>query len=224
MNTILFDFNGTMIFDTPIVETSWLEFLHSHNINVSLEEVRPWLHGLDPVDTIKHFFPAETEEKMISDLVEEKESLYRNLCLTYKDTSYKLVAGLPEFLNECKQKEIKMTIATAAPLKNVKFFFETLHLDEWFNFDDVVFCDGSFPGKPDPTIYLMAAKGLNTPIEDCVIFEDAISGITAAVNSHCKYVFGLTSLLTEKEILDLGADKAINDYTDQKFLFNILER
>lgn len=224
MSAILFDFNGTMIFDTPIVERSWLEFLHNHNVNASLVEVRPWLHGLDPIDTIKHFFPSITDSKSISNLVEEKESLYRKLCPTYKDTSYKLVDGLPDFLDECKQKKIKMTIATAAPLNNVKFFFESLDLYKWFNFDDVIFCDGSFPGKPDPTIYLMAAKRLETPIKECIIFEDAISGLTAAVKSNCKYVFGLMSLLNEKQILELGANKAIKDFTDQKYIFSILNK
>lgn len=223
MSAILFDFNGTMIFDSPIVERSWIEFFKRYNIEVTMEELRPYMHGVDPIDTVDHYFPNITRERN-SELVDEIEQLYLDLCLEYAGGLYSFAKGLEDFLDKCKEKNIKMTIATAAPLKNVKFFFRTLHLDKWFNYEDVVFCDGSFPGKPNPTIYLMAAKKLNTPIEDCVIFEDAVSGITAAVRSKCKYVFGLTSLLTEKEILDLGADKAINDYTDQEFLFSILEK
>ncbi len=221
MTAILFDFNGTMIFDTPIVEQSWQSFLHNHHINQTIDEIRPWIHGLDPLDTIEHFFGTTSKDEC-QQLVDEKEELYRNLCLQHQKDCYKLVAGLEEFLSQCQSKNIKMTIATAAPLKNVEFFFSSLNLNRWFNFSDVIFCDGSFPGKPDPTIYLMAAKKLDTPISDCIIFEDAVSGLKAAVSSKCKCVIGLTSLLNENQLKALRVDYAINDYKDTKFLFSLL--
>lgn len=221
MTAILFDFNGTMIFDTPIVEESWQTFLIKHNIHQTLEEMRPWIHGLDPLDTIYHFFGNINSDEA-KKLVDEKEDIYRNLCIEHKNDIYKLADGLEIFLNQCKKKNIKMTIATAAPLKNVIFFFESLDLNRWFDFNDVIFCDGSFPGKPDPTIYLKAAEKLNTPINECVIFEDAISGITSAVNSGCKCVFGITSLLNKTQILKLKANYAISDYRNKDFLFSII--
>lgn len=222
MSAILFDFNGTMIFDSPIVEKTWIRFLGNYGIDATIEQVHSFALGIPSSDSIDHFFPNVSKVKN-AQLVDEVEQTYMDSCVECAGGLYKLADGLQDFLDECKTKGIKMTIATSAPQKNVMFFFETLDLDRWFEYENVVFCDGSYPGKPDPTIYLKAAAKLNTPIEDCVIFEDSSNGIVAATRSNCKAVIGLTSSLDEKNVYDLGANYAIKDYKNKKELLRIIE-
>lgn len=73
-----------------------------------------------------------------------------------------------------------MTIATATVKENVEFYFDVFHLDQWFDFDKVTFDDGSFPGKPAPDIFLIASEKLGLRPEECLVIEDAFSGLTAA--------------------------------------------
>lgn len=72
--------------------------------------------------------------------------MYRNMCL--KDMEmFKLAKGLPDFLDKLKEAGILITIATGAPLSNVKFYFEHLNLGKWFDINKIVYTDGSFKGK-----------------------------------------------------------------------------
>ena len=57
-----------------------------------------------------------------------------------------------------KKKGIDRNIATASAFPNVKFFFDHLDLDNWFDINNVAYNDGVIPGKPDPSIFLLAAK------------------------------------------------------------------
>lgn len=222
MSAILFDFNGTMIFDSPIVENTWIKFLSKYGISATIEQVHTFALGVPSVDSVDHFFPNVSRVRN-AELVDEMEQIYMDSCAECAGGLYKLADGLQDFLDECKAINIKMTIATSAPQKNVEFFFDTLDLKRWFDYKDVVFCDGSYPGKPNPMIYLKAAAKLSSPIDDCVIFEDSTSGIIAATRSNCKAVIGLTSSLNEKDIYNLGADYTIKDYKDKNRLLQIIE-
>ena len=74
---------------------------------------------------------------------------------------------------------------------NVGFFNEMLHLDTWFDMEKVVNDDGTFPGKPAPDIYLKAANILSLKPEDCVVIEDARSGIAAAYAAGIGYILAI---------------------------------
>ena len=63
---------------------------------------------------------------------------------------------------------------------NVDFYIENFHLDDWFDVDKIVYSDGKIPGKPAPDIYEIAAKNLGLKPCECIVVEDALSGIESA--------------------------------------------
>lgn len=65
-------------------------------------------------------------------------------------------------------------------------------------------------GKPFPDPFLLAAKELDIPAEDCVVFEDSPSGIRAAVASGATVIAVCTSHPREK-IEDCGAHYLVKD-------------
>ncbi|MBF5066567.1 HAD family hydrolase, partial [Salmonella enterica subsp. enterica serovar Istanbul] len=64
--------------------------------------------------------------------------------------------------------------------ENVAFYFDIFDLARWFDWDKIVYDDGSFPGKPQPDIFLKAADKLSLAPADCLVIEDAYSGLLAA--------------------------------------------
>lgn len=54
--------------------------------------------------------------------------------------------------------------------------------------------DGIIPGKPDPSIFLLAAKNINVDIKDSIIFEDSYSGIEAAKRAGAKEIVVVDSM------------------------------
>lgn len=113
--------------------------------------------------------------------------------------------------------------ATASCGNNVRFFFDTLGLDRWFDLDKVIYNDGTLPGKPAPDLYLKAAQRLGVAPETCVIFEDSGAGIESAQRAGAKKVVGIASMKKPAELETLGVDAVIGDYTDLGKLAKILE-
>ena len=111
--------------------------------------------------------------------VEEKETIYRRLCR--KDAArFHLALGAEELLDELRERGIPRTIATASRRGNVDFYIESFRLERWFDVEKLVYDDGTILGKPAPDFYLRAAETLGLEPKNCIVFEDAVSGLRAA--------------------------------------------
>ena len=147
----------------------------------------------------------------------EKEAYSRERCL--KSPDFHLAPELPAFLDRLLEEKIPFTIATASGKNKVRFFFEHLELERWFDPEQVVYNDGTLPGKPEPDLYLKAAKRLAVSPEDCIIFEDSLSGIEAARRAGSRRVIGISSMKSEEELRKAGADEVWRDYEGAGELF-----
>lgn len=210
---VLFDFNGTMFYDGEIQETSWRAYLQRKiGRKVTEDEFQECVHGRNADSTFQYFLGVELSKKEIEELAEEKEITYRELCLADKN-KFKLASGLTEFLDYLKESKIPFTIATASGLNNVKFFFKHLDLEKWFDIYNVVYDDGTIPGKPEPEIYIRAANKIGIPINECMVFEDAKSGIMSAHRAGACKIVGVASMLNKETMLRIdGVDEVIEDY------------
>lgn len=156
MINCIFDFNGTMMFDGDIQNNSWRKYLETKiNRPILEDEFQKYVHGKNIIDTFKYFLNIECSPEEALKIGEEKEVIYRKMCLESPD--FKLAVGLVDFLDYLKEKGIDRNIATASAFPNVKFFFDHLDLDNWFDINNVAYNDGIIPEKPDPSIFLLAA-------------------------------------------------------------------
>lgn len=177
---IIFDFNGTMFFDSHENEKAWRDFiLLLIGKEITDTEYHTYIHGQTNKPTLEHFLNRELSPKEVSFFTEQKEELYRKYCLE-KGESFSLVPGLPDFLNSLVEKEFPRIIATGAGKSNIDFYLASFYLDQWFSPEHIIYDDGSFPGKPNPTIYIKAAERLSLPPEKCIVIEDSLAGIQAA--------------------------------------------
>lgn len=185
MLAVLFDFNGTMFFDEKFQEQSWKMYIQKQiGREVSDKEFQSYVHGRNADFTFSYFLKRSLSRTDIEKMEEEKEQIYQKLCL--QSGEFKLADGLETFLNRLKQNNIPMTIATASGWNNVKFFFEHLGLDNWFEIERVVYNNGKIARKPEPDLYLKAAEVLGVDINSCVVFEDSLSGIESARRANVK--------------------------------------
>ncbi|MCF0106095.1 MAG: HAD family phosphatase [Holdemanella sp.] len=219
---LLFDFNGTLIFDAHIVDKGWkilLEpLIHRSITQKELDEVA---HGTNASSCLEYFLG---KENVTEELIDEIDVIYRkNAKEEFKKGNYHLAPGAEQFLNVLKEKQIPMTIATSSPILNIDLYFELFHLDRWFDRDRLMYNDGSFPGKPSPYIYLEAAKKLECDIHECIVMEDAIAGIQSGKNADAKKVIAITEFNNDETLLEAGADVVIHDYLDIENLLKELE-
>lgn len=207
IKTIIFDFNGTMVYDQKLIENSWMIFLGNtiHRLP-TVEEFIQYIHGRNIEESLTYFFGENFKE--MNKLKLQKEEIYRNLCSNDKDV-YKLIDGLSDFLDLLKKKGYICAIATASGYNNIKFHYEKLGLNKWFLWENIIYNDHSFKGKPSPEIYQKCFQKLNVQPGECIVFEDSLSGIIAAKKAGASKVVVINK---EKISPCDGIDYIISNY------------
>ncbi len=187
---VLFDFNGTLFFDSAKHLEAWQIFLPEKlGIEITEEEVRKNCLGQSNPEILTRYFGSISPEE-IDRLAFEKESLYRSLCKKDEKT-FHLVKGAEAYFEHLTELGVPFTIATGSEISNVRFYFEEFNIGRWFDLDKMVWDDGMIPSKPNPDLYLRAAEKLKIPASECLVFEDSNSGVRAARNANAYAVVQL---------------------------------
>ena len=174
---VVFDFNGTLFWDTHLHNQAWDIFLERHSISISDQEKNVKIHGKNNQDILRGLFPGPISESQVEEYITEKEGIYQQLCL---QSDLELAPGAMEFIGFLAVNGIPFTIATASGIENVDFYFNHLELSRYFNFSKVIYNDGSFPGKPQPHIFKKAMDTLGLKGNETLVFEDSVAGIVSA--------------------------------------------
>lgn len=212
---VIFDFNGTMFFDSDKHINAWRLYVEElTGVNVSDKDVEDFIVGKSGKDILSHFLGYELNEDMLEQLLEEKEGIYRRLCNADKD-KLKLAPGLEKFLDYLTEHNVPITIATTANPANVMYYFETFDLYRWFEPDKLVYHDKRLRDKPAPDMYLVACKMLDKEPARCLVFEDSAVGIQSAENAGIKNIVAITG--DNKGLMTEGFNSitaVIKDYTE----------
>lgn len=191
---IIFDFNGTLFWDSEKHQEAWREFskrLRDHAFTD--EEMREYMFGRTNEDIIAYLIGKKPSAELVEQFAQEKEAVYRDMCRKDKEHTV-LAPGAIDFLNYLVENNIPHTIATMSEKDNVEFYIEEFKLAKWFDIEKIVYADGTIPGKPAPDIYIKAAKKLNLNPQDCIVVEDAISGIESAKNAGIGKIIAIASM------------------------------
>ena len=177
---IIFDFNGTLYWDSALHKQAWREYSKIlRGVMFSDDEMIKYMFGRTNEQIIRYAIGKQPTPEMVEKYGQEKEAMYRKMCLDNPE-SFHLAKGAVEFLDYLKENGIPRTIATMSDKVNVDFYIENFRLDKWFDVDKIVYSDGKIPGKPAPDIYRIAAEKLDLLPQDCIVIEDALSGIESA--------------------------------------------
>lgn len=95
-------------------------------------------------------------------------------------------SGAKELLRWLKENGYKTALATATPVDRASRYLGQVGLLEYFD----VICSAREVerGKPEPDIYLLAAKRLGIPPGECMALEDSQNGVRSAFAAGCKTV------------------------------------
>lgn len=189
---IIFDMDGVVVDNTKYHILTWQGFAKQFGVNVSAKTVREKFIGRFGREIIKIIVRKNLPAAQIEKLDKKRESYYRKIYAK----AIKPVAGLPDFLKLLKLNNIKIALATAAPPANVKFTLTKTGLKKYFKI--VIDSTGVKRGKPNPDIFLKAAKKLKVNPKNCIVFEDAFMGIEAAKRAGMKVVGVATSHPTKE--------------------------
>jgi beta-phosphoglucomutase family hydrolase len=205
----IFDMDGVLVDNHHYHFMAWKDFCKNNNIPFNDNEFRLKYFGKSNADILTGLLCRTVSDTEAFLLGEEKEALYRKI---YK-SNIKPVNGLNELLDTLKSKGLKLAVATSAGKANLDFILNGLGLGPFF--DQLV--DSSYvkKAKPNPDIYLKAAELIGVKPNECVVFEDSVSGISAAKSAGMS-VIGLLTTHKQEELPELQL--FINDFLDVRLL------
>ena len=215
MKGIIFDFNGTLYWDSQLHYDAWREFSKIiRGYEFTDLEMRDKMFGHTNEDIIEYAIGKKPSKEMVEKYGKEKEALYRKRCLLDMD-KFKLAPGAVEFLDYLKENNIPRTIATMSEWDNVEFYIKEFKLEKWFDLDKIVYSNGKIPGKPAPDIYQIAAQNIDVQPEECIVVEDAISGIDSAAAAGIGKIIAIASVESVELYKQQPAvSQIIKDYRD----------
>lgn len=120
-----------------------------------------------------------------------------------------ILPNVPKVLEFLKSRNIPIALGSAS--KNARPILEKVGLFSYF--DSIVDGNNVTKAKPDPEVFLIAAKNLGVAPERCVVFEDAVAGIQAANAAHMVSIG-----IGEKEVL-FEAKYNFKDFTEMDIDF-----
>ncbi|MDP7141315.1 MAG: HAD family phosphatase [Candidatus Woesearchaeota archaeon] len=126
-------------------------------------------------------------------LIERKMSLQRKI---FRD-KLRLFPYVKEFLRELKKNKVKIALASSSRMEKIEFVLNLLRLRG--KFDVIVSADDVKKGKPNPEIFLKAAKRLRIKPKDCVVIEDSVHGVRAAKRAKM-YCIGVTNTFSRDKL------------------------
>ncbi|MCD7892528.1 MAG: HAD family phosphatase [Erysipelotrichaceae bacterium] len=213
MQGVIFDFNGTLFLDNDKHILAWNKIsIELRNCRISDKELHNHFNGVPNQLIIPYLMGRKCSDKEIQYYSTLKEQYYREYCLE-DITNFHLANGAIPYFEFLIEHHIPMTIASASIKDNMDFFISNFHLDQWFDISKIVYDNGTYKNKV--SMYQQAAKNIGIPIDDCIIFEDALSGITSAYQAGCSSIIVLNSAHKRIEYQQLpGVIQVIEDFSE----------
>lgn len=181
-NAFLFDLDGTLIDTMPAHFKTWQLVVKEMGSPLEGEALMNQLYG-NGAELMHRIVPGLTfTEEEARTIVAAKEERYRALY----GNEITVLEGAREFLEQALMKQIPMGIGTASNQANIDFALDKLDLRRYLS--AIVGADDVQLSKPHPETWLKLAAELNTPPQQCIVFEDAPKGVEAALAAGMKAV------------------------------------
>lgn len=173
---IIWDFDG-VIADTDFI---WIEILYKNmkakfNIEDSLNNFYIKYNGMSSI----------TQKKLFDNLgYKTNNEFWKNLraeCIENIKKDFPLIDGVYKTISEIKYHQC---LATGTPPKHLKIKLKISGLEKIFKNNNTFSSSIVKKGKHEPDIFLLAAKTMRYKPEDCIVIEDSVAGLTAAIKAN----------------------------------------
>lgn len=178
INTVIFDFDGTLIDTNDVILASWQHtYRHFLGHDVPIEHITKTF-GEPLMKTMEREFPDVAPA--------ESAEVYRSYQRQMAKDMVKLFPGIVEMLEAVKAKGYKMGIVTSRTYESTMSYLEMFDIGKYF--DGLVSCDDTNIHKPNPEPLLMGLSKVGASPEEAIMVGDSIFDIKCANNAGVKAV------------------------------------
>lgn len=181
VSAVIFDLNGTILEDEDEYSKAFKRVLK--NLGVDIKTSFPQERGIGVKENWEKLiqkYNIKTDKSAELLVKETQEEYLREI------SEVTVRPGFNDFIDNLKNNEIKLAIATSNTWEQTDKILDTLGLQDIF--DVITTGDEVSYNKPDPDIFLLTADKLGVEREDCLVIEDSLAGIKAAKRAGMKVI------------------------------------
>ena len=193
---VIWDLDGVLADTTEAHFQAWATALSAWDIPFDRSRFDR-VFGMNNVDTLTELLGRPPTQEEIRGIAERKESIFRQ----HAEELVRPMPGAVRLLDELEQAGWMQGVASSAPLENIDLLVDVFGIRRYFA--AILSGDGLPAGKPDPSLFLQAAKSLQLPPDQCVVVEDAPAGVEAA--RRAGMVFIAVATTRPRETLGQGS-------------------
>jgi len=222
---ILFDLDGVLTPTATVHERAWQElfdgYLASHPEVPGYRESDYFDHidGKPRFDGVRDFLASrgitlpegplddDPAHETVQGLGNQKNAIFNDIV----SAGVEPFQGSVRFLEAALERGLKVAVVSSS--RNAPAVLKAAGLSHYFPVvvDGVVAAEQGLPGKPSPATYEYAAKLLDLSSPECVVVEDAVSGVQAGHAGSFHSVIGVDRGAGRQALLDAGATLVVND-------------
>lgn len=179
VEAVIFDLDGSLVDSMWMWRDIDIEYLGRYGIDCPAD-IQAAIEGMSFSETAVYF----KERFHIPDSLDEIKATWNEMARHKYLYEVPFKEGIPEFLDKCKEKGIKLGIATSNSRELVEEIAKVHGLKDYF--ECIMTACEVAKGKPAPDIYLAVANKLGVNPANCLVFEDIVPGIMAGKSAGMK--------------------------------------
>ena len=193
ISAIIFDLDGTLVNTLEQHINAFQILFENEKIKIPYEEIAKEM-GRTPKDTLLSIIPKlESNIEKLETLAIKKEEILTDLL-----DDIILFEGAINLLGFLYRRNFTLCLASSTPEFNVSKIIKTAEIDGYFH--SVVTGEDINIGKPNPEVFLKAAKKANLLPKNCLVIGDSIHDILAAKNAEMKVIVVTTGKHSTEEL------------------------
>ncbi len=172
VKAVIWDMDGIIADTSQYHFEGWQIVFGRKGVNYTKEDFRRNT-GKRSDTIVREVLGENIPQNEITKIIQEKDETFRQLM----GQTIKLFPGVFKLITSLKEHGFKIAIGSSAPMENILLITRSLKIDTYF--DAIISGWEVTKGKPNPQTFLLAAEKLGVASEDCIVIEDAISGVAA---------------------------------------------
>jgi len=172
-HAVIFDVDGVLVDSYQAHLESWQALAAQSGIEFSEADFADSF-GRTSRDIIRTYWNRHLSDVDILALDQQKEAIYRRIVQRH----FPAMDGATDLIQSLAAAGFRLALGSSGPPENVNLALERLGAKKLVNV--VVTGNDVKHGKPDPEIFLIAARKLDVSPQQCVVIEDAPAGVAAA--------------------------------------------
>jgi len=180
LEAVIWDLDGVLANTASYHLSAWQETFQKRGMKFTEADFRRSF-GQRNDTIIRNTLGGKTAQGEIEAIAGEKEATFRRMI----GQKIEPIPGAVELVYSLRRQGVKMAIASSTPIENIQLITGSLGVANCFQ--AIVTGHDVTEGKPNPQVFLEAAKRLGAEPENCIVIEDAVAGVTAAKRAgmHC---------------------------------------